>query len=155
MAATTEQSSDATAIAQLHETFEAQKAAFLKDPYPTADERKKRVQAVADVLVANRQRVRDAMSQDFSVHPELFTDMVEVLGMVSRAQWAVEHLERWMAPDEREIDPAMYGSGRAFVQFQPKGVVGNIVPWNFPFDLGMGPLVDALAAGNRVIIKPS
>jgi len=41
------------------------------------------------------------------------------------------------------------------VQFQPKGVVGNIVPWNFPFDLGMGPLVDALAAGNRVIIKPS
>ena len=46
-------------------------------------------------------------------------------------------------------------SGRAFVQPQPKGVVGNIVPWNFPFDLSVGPLVEMLAAGNRVVIKPS
>ena len=49
----------------------------------------------------------------------------------------------------------MYGSARAEVRFEPKGVIGNIVPWNFPFDLGMGPLIDALAAGNRMIIKPS
>ncbi len=49
----------------------------------------------------------------------------------------------------------MYGSARAEVRLEPKGVIGNIVPWNFPFDLGMGPLIDALAAGNRMIIKPS
>ena len=41
------------------------------------------------------------------------------------------------------------------MRYQPKGVVGNIVPWNFPFDLSLGPLVEMLAAGNRVIIKPS
>jgi coniferyl-aldehyde dehydrogenase len=60
-----------------------------------------------------------------------------------------------MAPEERPADPTLYGSGRAYVQPQPKGVVGNIVPWNFPFDLSVGPLIEMLAAGNRVIIKPS
>jgi coniferyl-aldehyde dehydrogenase len=60
-----------------------------------------------------------------------------------------------MAPESRVSDPALYGSGRAYVQPQPKGVVGNIVPWNFPFDLSVGPLIEMLAAGNRVVIKPS
>jgi coniferyl-aldehyde dehydrogenase len=60
-----------------------------------------------------------------------------------------------MSPEPRIADPALFGSGRAFVQPQPKGVVGNIVPWNFPFDLSIGPLVEMLAAGNRVVIKPS
>jgi coniferyl-aldehyde dehydrogenase len=60
-----------------------------------------------------------------------------------------------MAPEPRWTDPALFGSGRAFVQPQPKGVIGNIVPWNFPFDLSVGPLVEMLAAGNRVVIKPS
>jgi coniferyl-aldehyde dehydrogenase len=100
-------------------------------------------------------RIREAMSEDFAVHPELFSDMVEVLGMMSRAAWAAEQLEEWMKPEPRFVNPDFYGSGRAEVRFEPKGVIGNIVPWNFPFDLGMGPLIDALAAGNRMIIKPS
>ncbi len=75
--------------------------------------------------------------------------------MVGRAHHAAENLETWMQPEPRFSDPAMYGSGRAEVRQEPKGVIGNIVPWNFPFDLGMGPLIDALAAGNRMIIKPS
>src|SRR5438067_5484543 len=60
-----------------------------------------------------------------------------------------------MAPEPRYSDPAPYGSGRAFVLPQPKCVVGNISPWNFPFDLSVGPLVEMLAAGNRVVLKPS
>jgi coniferyl-aldehyde dehydrogenase len=75
--------------------------------------------------------------------------------MLSRAAWAAEHLEDWMKPEPRFVNPDFYGSGRAEVRFEPKGVIGNIVPWNFPFDLGMGPLIDALASGNRMIIKPS
>ena len=60
-----------------------------------------------------------------------------------------------MAPEPRYADPALFGTGRAFVHPQPKGVVGNISPWNFPFDLSVGPLVEMLAAGNRVVLKPS
>ena len=153
--AVTEQTSDAAAIARLHESFAAQKAAFLRDPSPSLETRRERVLSVGAILAANRVRVRDAMSSDFHQHPQVFAEMVEVLGMVGRAQWAADHLEAWMAPDPREVDPAFYGTGRAEVRYEPKGVIGNIVPWNFPFDLGMGPLIEALAAGNRMIIKPS
>ena len=95
------------------------------------------------------------MSEDFGAHPELFTDLVEVLGVAGRAAYAIEQLDAWMAEDERPTDPALYGTARAGIRYQPKGVIGNIVPWNFPFDLSVGPLVEMLAAGNRVIIKPS
>jgi len=64
-------------------------------------------------------------------------------------------LAAWMADEGREIDPPLFGTARATVRQQPKGVVGNIVPWNFPFDFSVGPLVETLAAGNRVIIKSS
>ncbi len=60
-----------------------------------------------------------------------------------------------MRPSAREVDPAMMGSAQAYIQSQPKGVIGNIVPWNFPFDLSVGPMIEMLAAGNRVIVKPS
>ncbi len=95
------------------------------------------------------------MNSDFGVHPRLAADLIEVLGPAGRAGYAAEQLESWMAPEPRWTDPTLFGSGRAFVQPQPKGVIGNIVPWNFPFDLSVGPLVEMLAAGNRVVIKPS
>jgi coniferyl-aldehyde dehydrogenase len=146
---------DGQAIAALHEAFDRQRRAFLADPYPSIDERRGHLEAVAGMVMANRDRIREAMSSDFAVHPELFTDLIECLGIAGRAAYAIGKLEEWMADDEREADPALMGSARAFVRYQPKGVVGNIVPWNFPFDLGVGPLVEMLAAGNRVIIKSS
>ncbi len=146
---------DAAAISALHRSFEQQKAAFRANPYPSLAERQGHLQALAGMMMANRERIRTAMSDDFSVHPELFTDLIECLGIAGRAAYAMTKLEEWMRDDERETDPAMFGSGRAFVRYQPKGVVGNIVPWNFPFDLGVGPVVEMLAAGNRVIIKSS
>jgi coniferyl-aldehyde dehydrogenase len=146
---------DGPAIAELHRLYAAQRTAFLADPYPAAAERKGHLMALAGMLLGHRDEIRAAMSTDFAVHPELFTDLVEVLGVAGRAASAVEQLDTWMAEDERHVEPAFYGTARAGIRFQPKGVVGNIVPWNFPFDLSVGPLVEMLAAGNRVIIKPS
>ena len=146
---------DATAIAELHELLALQKKAFRAEPYPSLDVRRERLGALAAMMVMNRDRIREAMSADFAVHPELFTDLVEVLGVAGRAMYAAEQLEAWCAPDERWADPAFYGSAQAAIRMQPKGVIGNIVPWNFPFDLSCGPLVEMLAAGNRVVIKPS
>jgi acyl-CoA reductase-like NAD-dependent aldehyde dehydrogenase len=146
---------DGPAIAELHRLHAVQRTAFLADPYPDVAERKGHLMAVAGMLMGHRDEIRAAMSADFAVHPELFTDLVEVLGVAARAASAVEHLDTWMAEDERDADPAFYGTARAGIRFQPKGVIGNIVPWNFPFDLSVGPLVEMLAAGNRVIIKPS
>lgn len=146
---------DTAAIAELHELLALQKKAFRAEPYPTLDVRRERLGALAAMMVMNRDRIREAMTADFAVHPELFTDLVEVLGVAGRAMYAAEQLEAWCAPDERFADPAFYGTATAAIRMQPKGVVGNIVPWNFPFDLSCGPLVEMLGAGNRVVIKPS
>ncbi len=146
---------DTAAIADLHRLYALQRAAFLADPYPSLEERIGHLAALAEMIVGHREQIRAAMSEDFAVHPELFTDLVEVLGVAGRAMYAIEQLPTWMADDERPVEPAFYGTGRAAVRQQAKGVIGNIVPWNFPFDLSVGPLVEMLAAGNRVIIKPS
>src|SRR4051812_39189180 len=146
---------DAAAVAELGEIVERQRAAFSDDPYPSLEQRQEMLQALAGMVMGHRMQIREAMSADFGVHPTQATDLIEVLGVAGRAAYAAERLESWMAAEPREVDPALFGSGRAFVEPQPKGVVGNIVPWNFPFDLSVGPLVEMLAAGNRVVIKPS
>jgi coniferyl-aldehyde dehydrogenase len=146
---------DGPAIAELHRLLAVQRQAFLASPFPSAGERKAHLGALAGAVIGHRDDIRAAMSADFGSHPDLFTDLVEVLGVAGRAAFAIEQLDTWMADEERFTDPALYGTAKAAVRYQPKGVVGNIVPWNFPFDLSAGPLVEMLAAGNRVIIKPS
>ena len=148
-------SEDYSAIAELDEIVERQRAAFLADPFPSLEERQELLGALAGMLLSHRTQIQEAMNSDFGVHPALAADLIEVLGPVGRAVYAAEQLGDWMASEPRPSDPALYGSGRAFVQPQPKGVIGNIVPWNFPFDLSVGPLIEMLAAGNRVVIKPS
>jgi coniferyl-aldehyde dehydrogenase len=146
---------DGPAIAELRRLHAAQHAAFLANPYPDAETRRGHLMTLAGMLLGHREQIRAAMSADFGAHPDLFTDLVEVLGVAGRAAFAAEQLSTWMADDQRPADPALYGTARAAIRYQPKGVVGNIVPWNFPFDLSVGPLVEMLAAGNRAIIKPS
>ena len=146
---------DGPAIAELHRLHAVQRQAFLAAPYPDAAERQGHLGALAAMVLTHRDDIRAAMREDFGAHPDLFTDLVEVLGVAGRAAFAIEHLDGWMAEEERPADPAVYGTARAGIRYQPKGVIGNIVPWNFPFDLSLGPLVEMLAAGNRVIIKPS
>jgi coniferyl-aldehyde dehydrogenase len=146
---------DTAAIGELNEMVERQRAAFLADPVPTLEERRELVMAIAGMVMSHRTQIEEAMSSDFGVHPTLATDLIEVLGVAGRAAYAAENLEAWMAPEPRYADPQLYGTGRAFMQPEPKGVIGNISPWNFPFDLSVGPLVEMLAAGNRVVLKPS
>lgn len=154
-AAVTCTAGDDAAVTELHEIVARQRTAFLADPFPSFQERQELLGALAGMLTSRRAQVREALSSDFGAHPAAAADLIEVLGPAGRARYAIERLADWMAAEPRPADPALYGSGRAFVQPQPKGVIGNIVPWNFPFDLSAGPLVEMLAAGNRVVIKPS
>jgi len=146
---------DEAAIVSLREAFAVQKRAFLAAPYPSYEERMAHLGALAGMMMANRDRIAKALADDFGAHPAPASDLIEVLGVAGRAQYAMSQLQTWMADEERHTDPALFGTARATVRQQPKGVIGNIVPWNFPFDLSVGPLVEMLAAGNRVIIKPS
>lgn len=150
------ESSDTTGeISRLHTLFEAQRTAFLRDSFPSAAERRDHLGALQAAVLAHRQQIRDALRSDFRVAPDAFTDLVEVLGVAGRAKFAADHLESWMAHEPRDPGAGILGTARVEIRQQPKGVVGNLAAWNFPFDLTLGPLVEMLAAGNRVIIKPS
>ncbi len=146
---------DSAAIVDLRRAFDIQRAAFGQDRSPALSVRKERLQALIGMMATNRQRISAAVTSDFAAHPVPASDLIEVLGVLGRAQYVLEHLEEWMAPQPRHTDPGLLGTAQAYVQYQPKGVVGNIVPWNFPFDLSVGPMTEMLAAGNRVIVKPS
>jgi len=146
---------DTAAISDLITAFARQRGAFARDRNPSVPQRQRRIQALMQMMTKYRQRISAALSDDFGSHPAPLSDLIEVLGVLGRARYALEQLEAWVSPSPRETDLGMLGTCEAYVQCQPKGVVGNIVPWNFPFDLSIGPLVEMLAAGNRVILKPS
>lgn len=146
---------DADAIAVLQDLLALQRQAFRAEPWPSLGARRERLGALAAMMVVHRSRIRVAMTEDFGVHPPLLTDLVEVLGVAARATHAAERLEAWCAPDEGSGDPAALGCASASVRRQPKGVVGNLASWSSPFHLSVGPLAEMLAAGNRVVIKPS
>jgi coniferyl-aldehyde dehydrogenase len=146
---------DTAEIAELHRIFALQKAAYKANPYPSLDARRENLGKLAGMSLAHREEIKAAIVADFGAAPSQFNDLVEVLGVAGRGAHAMEQLETWTAEDERPGDPNFLGSARAFIRPEPKGVVGNISPWNFPFDLTLGPLVEMFAAGNRVILKPS
>ena len=146
---------DATAIAGLTAAFDVQRRAFAVDRAPSLEVRRERVGRIAPMMIANRERISAALAQDFGAHPTGAADLIETLAVVGRVQYVLDNLEAWMAPQPRPMDAGLFGTAHAYVEMQPKGVVGNMIPWNFPFDIGVGPMVEMLAAGNRVILKPS
>ena len=146
---------DAEAIRDMQTAFEAQRKAFTADRHPPLAARRERLQRIIAMMEAGKERIYTALSKDFGAHSAPAADMFEIQPVILRAQFAIKHLEEWMRPVPREVDPPYDAVMRAFVKSQPKGVVGNIAPWNFPFEIGLGPMVDIIAAGNRFMLKPS
>jgi coniferyl-aldehyde dehydrogenase len=143
-----------TSHAELTALFQAQRAAFAAAPDPSLEERRARLVALREVCSYVAPRVADALRADFGSHDPSVGALWELGGVLSRLGHTSEHLAAWMRPSER--DPGAYATGvRSYVRLQPRGVVGNMAPWNFPIDLTLGPLVDILAAGNHAIVKPS
>jgi coniferyl-aldehyde dehydrogenase len=148
-------SNDRDAISELESVFAQQRAAYLKAPCPTLEERVDLLSRIPGMLMTHAKRIAEALNSDYGYHPELTAYMFDVVNVVARAQYVARVLPTWMAREYRELEPHLYGSSKAYIEYQPKGVIGNMPAWNFPVDLSVGPLCEMLAAGNRVIIKPS
>ena len=139
-------------VARLGDVFTRQCRAFDVARYPSA------VQRVADLRKLKRQlhRYQDelahAMSSDFGFRSPAESKMLDLLGSTLEINHAISHVKRWMKPQRRATE-LLFLTNSLQVTYQPKGVVGVIVPWNFPVYLALGPLAAALAAGNRVMIK--
>jgi coniferyl-aldehyde dehydrogenase len=143
--------------AQMQSVLARQRAAHLKDGPPSAEQRIEWLDRAISLLVGHKEAIADALREDFghrSVHATLLTD---VSGSISPLKFARENVRSWMKRDKRKVTPALLGlfGAKAYVEYQPKGVVGVISPWNFPVNLTFAPLAGIFAAGNRAMIKPS
>jgi coniferyl-aldehyde dehydrogenase len=130
------------------------RAAQARDPLPGWVTRARRLHALEALLRDHRNDIADAIHADFGCRPAEETDMLEVFPSLSAVRHALRHGKRWMRP-QRGLADLAFLPGRTELLPQPLGVVGIIVPWNYPLFLAVGPMVDALAAGNRVMVKMS
>ena len=138
----------------MRERFDAQRAFFLADPNPDLATRLDRIQTVKVMLEARIENIRAAMQADFgALHPAM-VEMLDVLPVTGRVEHFAANLEAWLEPEIVDLGPE-HGSATGEIRRLPKGVNGNIAPWNFPIESAVVMAVDMLAAGNTVMIKPS
>jgi coniferyl-aldehyde dehydrogenase len=141
--------------AMLGSALERQRAAYRVHPVPSAAERKADLRTLARFIQDHKPALTAAISADYghrSVHETLMTEVGPALGAIRHA---LDHLDGWMRVQRRGIDRLVFGLGSNRVIPQPLGVVGVIVPWNFPLNLSLIPLTYIFAAGNRAMVKMS
>jgi coniferyl-aldehyde dehydrogenase len=142
------------AFNELEQLFNNQRKAFAANPMPLAGQRLQWLKTLRTLLSDERQALVDAINSDFSHRSADETLLAELMPSLLSIQYASKHLKKWMKPSRRHVGMA-FQPASAKVIYQPLGVVGVIVPWNYPLFLAIGPLVGALSAGNRVMLKLS
>ena len=138
----------------LRDVLDRQRRDFIKAGPPDAALRRDRLMRLKKALMDNKDAFLEAVSADFghrSKHETLLTDFVVTAEGIKHMH---KHVAKWMKPEKRPTSINYFPASNRIV-FQPLGVIGIISPWNYPIQLAFGPAAAALAAGNRVMLKPS
>ena len=140
----------------MQHTLEKQKIQSRRQIYPSLSMRIDRLDRMLDMMLEYQTQIPEALSEDFGHRPEMLTKFAELAATFDSIHFIKKNLKSWMKPERRRATPPfnLFGA-KAYIQYQPVGVVGIISPWNYPFNLTFGPLAVVLAAGNRAMIKPS
>lgn len=141
---------------QLQATLEKLRQDQLDEGVPSLEVRSQRMQRVIDLLVDHQHELAQALDEDYEGRHPYLTLMSEVLQPIAHLKDARKNLRKWMKPERRKppFPMGLFGAS-ATLRYQPKGVVGIMSPWNYPIAMVVNPLCNALAAGNRAMIKPS
>lgn len=137
---------------RMQRVFNQQREAFDANPYPYLDKRREKLSQIKNQIIRYQDVIADAINRDFSSRSIDESKLLDILGCVLEADHAIRHVKRWMRPSKRHTEQ-LFLTNQLLVQYQPKGIVGIIVPWNFPVYLALGPLIAAIAAGNKAMIK--
>ncbi len=135
--------------------FQKQRQAYLADSVPGLEQRKEDLKTLKRMLTENLDDIVNAISEDYgnrSRHESLFAEVIAVTDGINDT---IKQLKKWMKPQKRHVDMTLYPGAKNRVIPQPLGVVGLIVPWNFPINLSFSQLTGAFAAGNRAMVKMS
>jgi coniferyl-aldehyde dehydrogenase len=134
--------------------FKSQRQAYLDDPYPKIDLRVELLSKLKFLLQENATEIARAIAKDFTHRAYQESYFLEVFPSIHAIKYYIKHTKRLAKPRKRSVD-LLFQPANAWIFPQPKGIVGIIVPWNYPLFLAMSPLAGAIAAGNRVMIKMS
>jgi coniferyl-aldehyde dehydrogenase len=138
----------------LDDAFHAMFEKSRTEPPPALSIRLDRLARLRAAISDNETRFEQAISADFGHRSRTETAIAETMLVLGEIKHAARHLKKWMAP-QRVATALQFMPARNRLIPQPVGVVGIIAPWNYPLQLTLAPAVAALAAGNRVMIKPS
>ena len=138
----------------MRQQFERQRAAFATDPFPTLAVRKERLRRLLALTEDHEEKICAAIDADFSGRSVHETRMAELMVVRAGIRHALSHLSGWMRRRRVATDLHFLPAKNRLLP-QPLGVVGVVSPWNYPFQLAVAPATGALAAGNRVLFKPS
>jgi coniferyl-aldehyde dehydrogenase len=141
--------------ATLEAALKRQRAAYLGNPVPDYEARCSDLRKLKTFVREHQDAICDAINADYGHRSRHETLLAEVLPVLHGIDHTLKHLKRWMKPQRRAIDRLTFGLAANRVIPQPLGVVGVIVPWNFPLNLSLVPLTAIFAAGNRAIVKMS
>jgi coniferyl-aldehyde dehydrogenase len=140
---------------RLHSALALQRQAYRACPVPTRSERKEDLRRLQALLREHQDALAAAISADYGHRSRHETLLMEVAPAVDGITHALGELRNWMRPQRRHVDRLSFGLASNRVVPQPLGVVGVIVPWNFPLNLSFAPLTNIFAAGNRALVKMS
>jgi coniferyl-aldehyde dehydrogenase len=145
---------DLPSLASLESLLHEQRLAYLRAPFPEWRERAEHLRALRAMLMDNKEALADAISADFGHRAQQEILMSEFWLSREEINDALKHGKSWMKARRRPMNKWLMPA-QAIVMPQPLGVVGIVSPWNYPVLLTAGPLICALAAGNRAMIKMS
>ena len=141
-------------LEKLRPGFDQMREAQLADPMPGLETRRDRLQRLLKGLEEREEAFTKAISTDFGQRSAFETANYDITVTLADIKYQIRNLARWMRIRKRSV-PLHLMPGRARIVPQPLGVVGVISPWNFPVFLSLSPVAGAIAAGNRVMLKPS
>ena len=131
-----------------------QRTAFNARPNPPWNERKANLQKLGKAIADHEEEFQKAISEDFGNRAYEETTIAELLVIQGGIGHAIKHTKHWMRT-RRAPTAIQYAPASSRIVPQPLGVIGIISPWNYPLQLAIMPLIGALGAGNRAMIKPS
>jgi coniferyl-aldehyde dehydrogenase len=139
---------------QLRQLLSDQRARFQSNPAPSYQSRVDKLTQLKQALLDYQQPIIDALISDYGHRSPNDTIISDIMPCVNNINYTIKHLKTWMKPSRRHAG-LLLSPAKVSVQYQPLGVIGIIVPWNFPVMLSMGPLTTAIAAGNGAMLKMS
>jgi coniferyl-aldehyde dehydrogenase len=138
----------------MREAFDRQHAASRRSPIPDAAARRVALATLYGLVRDNTDAFARAIAEDFGGRARRETEILEAIPTLNAIRHARKWVKEWLRPEHRTVD-WLFQPARAWVRYEPVGVVGVLSPWNFPLLLSLVPLANVLSAGNRAMIKPS